>query len=405
MLCQFTFSNYRSYRDEATLDMQASSAKEFSQSLIGCEDGQEFLPVAAIYGPNAGGKSNLLQALDYVRSAVTRPIVMLSHGGGFPAGDVPPIQRCAPFAFDEEHSKMPSSFELYFRVGSYEYRYDLSVGGSDIAAEGLSRRKIGASRSALIYERDGNAVKLGSSLRRSGVSVSFNPAIPYLSYLYMNADVEAVNAAIGWFLAGVFLNYNSSYLERALENILDESDSPATTRFLRAVDVPVDGFRIERLEEEGRQKVYVRHSVDGHGYELGLSQESAGTQKLMGLSSFILAALEGGGLVIVDELDAKLHPKLLRYLILLFKDPEVNKAGAQLVFSSQDVSTMRNDVFRRDEIWFAARDEGEASHLWSLSDLREPNGNPVNKNAAYDKQYLAGRYGADPYLTRIEEWA
>ena len=215
----------------------------------------------------------------------------------------------------------------------------------------------------------------------------------------------SVNAAIGWFLAGVFLNYNSSYLERALENILDEKESPAITRFLRAVDVPVDGFRIERLEEEGRQKVYVRHSVDGHGYELGLSQESAGTQKLMGLSSFILAALEGGGLVIVDELDAKLHPKLLRYLILLFKDPEVNKAGAQLVFSSQDVSTMRNDVFRRDEIWFAARDEGEASHLWSLSDLREPNGNPVNKNAAYDKQYLAGRYGADPYLTRIEEWA
>ena len=121
--------------------------------------------------------------------------------------------------------------------------------------------------------------------------------------------------------------------------------------------------------------------------------------------SVYLAALEGGGLVVVDELDAKLHPKLLRYLILLFKDPEINKAGAQLVFSSQDVSTMRNDVFRRDEIWFAARDEGEASHLWSLSDLHEPNGNPVNKNAAYDKQYLAGRYGADPYLARIEEWA
>ena len=127
MLCQFTFSNFRSYRDEAVLDMQASSAKEFSRSLIDCKDGQEFLPVAAIYGPNAGGKSNLLQALDYVRSAVTRPIIMLSHGSGFPTGGVPPLQRCAPFAFDEEHSKMPSSFELYFRVGNYEYRYDLST--------------------------------------------------------------------------------------------------------------------------------------------------------------------------------------------------------------------------------------------------------------------------------------
>ena len=79
---------------------------------------------------------------------------------------------------------------------------------------------------------------------------------------------------------------------------------------------------------------------------------------------------EHGGTVVVDELDAKLRPKLLRYVILLFKDSEVNKNGAQLVFSSQDVFTMRNDVFRRDEIWFAARAEGEASQLWSLADTQ-----------------------------------
>lgn len=108
--------------------------------------------------------------------------------------------------------------------------------------------------------------------------------------------------------------------------------------------------------------------------------------------------------MVVDELDAKLHPKLLRYVILLFKDPEVNKNGAQLFFSSQDVSTMRNDVFRRDEIWFAARVEGEASQLWSLADIHEANGNLVSKNAAFDKRYLSGRYGGDPHLTRIEEW-
>ena len=147
----------------------------------------------------------------------------------------------------------------------------------------------------------------------------------------------------------------------------------------------------------------MKHAVGGKDYELRLSEESAGTQKLMGLASFLLAALERGGTVVVDELDAKLHPKLLRYVILLFKDPEINKNGAQLIFSSQDVSTMRNDVFRRDEIWFAARDEDAASQLWSLADIREANGNLVSKNAAFDKQYLSGRYGADPYLARIEE--
>lgn len=166
--------------------------------------------------------------------------------------------------------------------------------------------------------------------------------------------------------------------------------------------VQIDGVRVE-TERSERQRVFVRHRVNGAGYELRLREESAGTQKLMGLAGILAPALQRGSLV-VDELDAKLHPKLLRYVILLFKDPEVNKGGAQLVFSSQDVSTMRNDVFRRDEIWFAARDGDEASQLWSLADVREKNGRLVSSNAAFDRQYLAGRYGADPYLERIGEW-
>ena len=89
--------------------------------------------------------------------------------------------------------------------------------------------------------------------------------------------------------------------------------------------------------------------------------------------------------MVVDELGAKLHSKLLRYVILLFQDPEVNKNGAQLIFSPQDVSAMRNDVFRRDEVWFAARAEGEASQLWSLADIHEANGNLVSKSAAFGK--------------------
>ncbi len=132
--------------------------------------------------------------------------------------------------------------------------------------------------------------------------------------------------------------------------MLDEADSPEVARFLCAVDVRIGGFRVERAAEGRGQRVFVRHDVAGRDYELRMSEESAGTQKLMGLASFLLAALGRGGTVVVDELDAKLYPKLLRYVILLFKDPEVNKGGAQLIFSSQDVPTMRNDLFRRDEI-------------------------------------------------------
>ena len=404
MLCQFTFRNYRSYRDEAELSMQATPMKEFERSLTVCPDGQGFLPVAAVYGPNAGGKSNLLEALDYVRSAVARPIRLLSASADAPGGDRPSIPRCSAFEFDDVSAAKPTEFELYYRAGEHEYRYALSVHADEIVSEGLWRRKLGASRTAMLFEREGTGVELGPTLRKLVTAARFNPSLPYLSFLCINFDAPVIKEAASWFLDGVFLNYNSSYLEQMVEQLLDEDDSLEITRFLRAVDVRIDGFRVEKAPEWRGQRVFVKHEVDGKGYELRLSEESAGTQKLMGLASFLLAALERGGTVVVDELDAKLHPKLLRYVILLFKDPEVNKSGAQLIFSSQDVSTMRNDVFRRDEIWFAARGEGEASQLWSLADIHEANGNLVSKNAAFDKQYLSGRYGADPYLTRIEEW-
>ncbi len=404
MLCQFTFKNYRSYRDETELSMQATPMKEFGRSLIESSDGQSFLPVAVVYGPNAGGKSNLLEALDYVCSAVTRPIRLLSLRAGAPDGERPSMARCSSFEFDNESAAEPTEFELYYRVGEHEYRYALAVHANEIVSEGLWRRKLGASRSAMLFKREGADVELGAMLRKLATAAAFNPSLPYLSFLYINFDAPVVKEAAGWFLELVFLNYNNLYLERALEQILNEEDSPEIARFLRAVDVRIDGFRVEK-ESEGRdRRVFVKHNVGGKSYELRLSEESAGTQKLMGLAAFLLTALERGGTVVVDELDAKLHPKLLRYVILLFKNPEVNKGRAQLIFSSQDVSTMRNDVFRRDEIWFAARDEDEASHLWSLADIHEANGNLVSKNAAFDKQYLSGRYGADPYLTRIEKW-
>ncbi len=404
MLCQFTFKNYRSYRDETELSMQATPMREFGRSLLECPDGQSFLPVAAVYGPNAGGKSNLLEAIDYVRSAVVRPVRLLSARTDMPEGARLSMTRCSAFEFDDVSAAEPTEFEIYYRVEECEYRYTLSVHADEIVFEGLWRRKLGASRSAMLFRRERTEVELGPMLRKLATGAAFNPSLPYLSFLFINFDAAIVKEAASWFLELMFLNYNNSYLERALEQTLDEDDSPEVARFLRAVDVRIDGFRVEK-EPEGRgQRVFVKHTVGGRGYELRLSEESAGTQKLMGLASFLLAALERGGTVVVDELDAKLHPKLLRYVILLFKNPEVNKGHAQLIFSSQDVSTMRNDVFRRDEIWFAARDEGEASQLWSLADIHEANGNLVSKNAAFDKQYLSGRYGADPYLTRIEEW-
>lgn len=155
-----------------------------------------------------------------------------------------------------------------------------------------------------------------------------------------------------------------------------------------------------RFDEEERQ-LYTQRTVNGKLYELCFDDESDGTKKLIAALPVILLALQEGRLVIIDELDAKLHPKLLRYIISLFKNKKLNTKGAQLLFTSHDMTTMKNTVFRRDEIWFAASDVNHESEIYSLYEIRREDNKRINNTAVYDKQYLEGRYGADPFLSNM----
>ena len=171
---------------------------------------------------------------------------------------------------------------------------------------------------------------------------------------------------------------------------------------LNDLDIDICDYRYNAEERQ----LYTGRMVDGEYYELPFAVESDGTKKLLAALPILLLALQEGRLVVVDELDAKLHPKLLRYIIKLFKNPYYNKLGAQLIFTSHDLTTMKNTVFRRDEIWFAALDDKHESEIYSLYDVRDEDDRHVNSTAAYDKQYMEGRYGADPYLQNMlgGEW-
>lgn len=407
MLCQFTFDNFCSYRDETTFDMQASAMKEFRESLIvDDKDGQAFLPVSAIFGPNAGGKSNLFLAMARVFEAVSYPIYLLSRKDEA-ASDIPrpKVKGTDAFRFDGVHPNESSDFEVYFRTKGQEFRYTLSFGAEGITSESLARKNVGGTRTAMLFERTGDAIELGSVLKRARANTSFNTDIPYLSFLALNYDIEFVNMAAEWIASARFIDFDFRFEELILEKMLEQEDENTIVGILKAAGINIDGFRVEGDEDDIENKrVWVRHVVNDKPYELRLNKESAGTRKMMSMAVALDDALKMGRLLVVDELDSKLHPKLLRFIIMLFQDPAINKNGAQLIFTTQDVSIMRNDVFRRDEIWFAARDEDEASTLWSLSDIHEPNGNPVGKNAAFDRQYLSGRYGADPILDRLLYW-
>jgi AAA15 family ATPase/GTPase len=134
-------------------------------------------------------------------------------------------------------------------------------------------------------------------------------------------------------------------------------------------------------------------------------EESNGTKKIFSVIPRLIRSLLKGKTFVADELDAKLHPKLLKYIIELFTDKQINTKNAQLIFTSHDLYTMDNDIFRRDEIWFAAKNAEQATSLYSLVEFKDKTtGKSVRNDANFNKQYLEGRYGADPYLRKIVNW-
>lgn len=398
MLCQFSFKNFKSYKNETVFDFQAATLPEFENTLITNEKASALLPVSVIYGPNGGGKTNLLRALACLISLVTKPIhelkknrksMILQHG-----------VTCENFIFDDVSKDEPTEFNIYFRTGANEYRYYIALKQDIIISESLYRRTLGGKKTAVLFEREENDIELGSSISKTNVNTEVNPKMPYLSFLAINYNFPSIVEVQEWFESCVIRNYAVPEVET---NILIANEDMFKKTFIHALnDMGID-ITDYKLDEEDN-KFLLQRNINNNQYYLSFDKESDGTRKLFAALPILLIALSEGRLVIVDELDAKLHPKLLRYIISLFTNREINKKGAQLVFTSHDMSTMKNDVFRRDEIWFAALDDNHSSEVYSLYEIRKEDGKRINHTAAYDKQYLEGRYGADPYLRTMLAW-
>lgn len=395
MLCQFSFKNFKSYKEETTFDFQATSIPEFSDSLIVGNKEDALLPVGVVYGPNGGGKTNLLLALSCLISTVVNPIYELEK-----TREEVIIQQkvsAVPFEFDEMSREMSTEFEVFFRQGKKEYRYNLSICKDEVVEEALYWKTIGGKRPGMIFDREGAEITLGASINKASINRSVNPKMPYLSFLAINYDIPIITDVQKWFESCIVRNYANPIADRQIMLSDDEIYRQRIIRALNDVDIDMTGYRYDKENNE----LYTQRTIEGKIYELKFSDESDGTKKMIAALPVILLALQEGRLVIIDELDAKLHPKLLRYVISLFKNTNINKKGAQLLFTSHDMTTMKNTVFRRDEIWFAAENAKHESEIYSLYEIRRENNERVNNTAAYDKQYLEGRYGADPYLRNM----
>ena len=398
MLCQFSFKNFMSYKDETIFDLQAESLSEFEDSIISFNDVSDLLPVSVIYGPNGGGKTNLLQALACLISIVTKPIEDLKKNRtSFILQQASP---CVPFCMDASSKDKPTEFNIYFRVKENEFRYYIAIHNDIIVSEVLQRRAFTGKKPALIFNRDENKINLGASINKSTVNTDINPKMPYLSFLAINYNFSDIADVQTWFESCIIRNYANPNVEH---NIMISDDSQFKSRFIHALnDMGLDIS--DYYYDEDEKQIFLSRMIDDQEFKLKFTAESDGTKKIFAALPILMLALNEGRLVIIDELDAKLHPKLLRYIISLFTNKRINKKGAQLLFTSHDMSTMKNDVFRRDEIWFAALNKERSSEIYSLYEIRREDGSRINATASYDKQYLEGRYGADPYLRSMLDW-
>lgn len=402
MLCQFTVKNFKSIRDEVTLDMQAAAISEHEDRVIIDRDEEKYLPVSAVYGPNGGGKSNVLAALNTLVAKVLRPLFATED-----SEDKVLLQKkiiVEPFAFSECKDE-PTEFELFFRTDAAEYRYILHVKRDVVLYESLDRVKIETGRRSALFTRDESGIVLKGAFAKLKVSDELSKTLTLLSYLGIAYKGNAVvRDVLSWFEYGInFLNYGNPIQELRMAVSTSENVKHLMLDMIQEMDLDIVDFRVEK-KESGGIDIFTKHCIDGVETEIDLFDESSGTQKLFGLLPFIAESLLTGTVLVVDELDAKIHPLLLRHIIMMFNDMSINRHKAQLIFTSHDLSTMNSEVFRRDEIWFVAKGNEENSMLYSLVEFKNEKGESVRKDAKFDKQYLEGKYGADPYLRKIIDW-
>lgn len=401
MLCQFSVKNYKCLKDEITFDMQATNISEHNESLIVSEDGEKFLPLGVLYGPNGSGKSTVLEALYTFLLKILRPICAVGCDN----------KEClkhsqnaiiTPFKFDRISSNHPTEFELFFRTEKNEYQYILKIVKDKIINEELYKKAISGKKYSKLFIRKGEFIELKNSFKDYNcIEVSDN--LPLLSFFCITHKRNTyVKDIINWLESGIdFINYGNPERDASIAVTRSKKIKSLVLKMMAEMDIDIFDYRTEEGEE---LRVFTSHSVDDKTYELELEEESNGTIKIFGILPYIAHALMEGSTLVIDELDAKLHPLLLKYVIKLFSNLETNKKGAQLIFTSHDLSTMNSDVFRRDEIWFIAKGQDKASTLYSLIEFKNYDGKTERKDARYDKRYLEGRYGADPYFKKIINW-
>ncbi len=392
MLVQFTVKNFLSFREETVFDMTAINAyKEHPGNLIDIGTKEKYIRVAAIYGANASGKTNLCAAMVYFLRIVAESFNNVSDD--YSAA----IEKYYdPFSF--ERHKGNSEFEVVEILGDYEYKYGFEYNANRIVTEWLYRKNLRTNRKVVIFERTTDKIEFGASVRKEcDVYKEQLPvetlALSFFNKLKLQTDTFRYfyDCIMSTLIVPASIREDARLLEKYLPGLVD-NDKPKLLEFLTAIDTGIKDIDYDETEK-GIRFVTFHRGKDGREYPLNLYNESEGTLKSILLYIYVRKAIQSSRLILVDELNIKLHPLLLKFIIDLFYD---NDSTAQLIYTTHDTTLMDKKFFRRDQIWFVQKDEFGYSELSALSDFK------VRSDASFEKDYLAGVYGGIPYLGEFE---
>ena len=416
MLLQFYFSNYRSFESEGILDMRASGSNELSSHIRNTLN-EKVLPVTAIYGANASGKSSVFEAFQFMALCVLESLSFSDDNKKNPYK-----LKVDSFKFSESREK-PSEFEINYidKKGKKElyYNYGFKIDNSGILEEYLtSNTKTGVKRNedyTYIFKREKNQkLYLDSSIEkfRENLEISLKEKTLLVS-LGAKLNIDEFIRVRTWFINTEVINFSNSLYGAFLENILpnniieSEEVRKNLVSFINSFDDSIIDIEVEKISaidenDKDNYRVFTIHKSDKgtSTARISMNEESSGTKKMFSLYQTLLDVLEKGGVFFADELDIKLHPLLMRNILLTFTDKEKNPNNAQLIFTTHNTIYMDMDLLRRDEIWFVEKDNG-VSKLYSLDDITNEKGEKVRKDSNYEKHYLLGNYGAIPNLKNL----
>ncbi len=424
MIIEFKLANYRSINTEQTMSFVAESARRHPDNLI-VHNGYKILKATALFGANASGKSNILKGIEVMQEFVRNSATRMNEG------DI--IKAAEPFRLDPIMRDKPSRFEITFVTESIVYVYGFAATRKRVEEEWLTAKPEGKTTSLYEFRRtfsnttgeekwnfvgfkDADASQiidrtLGNML---ALSVGTQQKVENLrpAYRFLREKIWTFDMSNE---LDVLLMQTAEVCQNSGEMLADISS------LLRDADTGVDNIQIETtvqnnvpdatpdMPEQFREVLNAVKKLaasnpmpritaqrrDKNGNLLNFdfkTDESQGTQRFFAIAAPLLDALVEGAFVVIDELDASMHPLLTRRLLELFQRAEDNN-GAQLLFTTHDPSLLDEDLFRRDQIWLAEKCDG-ASTFFSLADIRPP----VRNTESFLRNYLTGRYGGTPHL-------